>query len=201
MRGYGTDIQCHPPVSPFVGERNPSSHHRQGEHLYLSGEKELPKGNEWRPRRAKARRRVHLHKSKSNPSSLNYLQLRKRGVKLSPHGDVDRDRVPNIADCRPLDPNKHAVKLTSEAVSGGQREGWVVRSYDPRNYEEHGTGVEHEKTFRHLEDVRAYIREEESGSLSSSAEASNAPRVYVQELWRMKDGRLRRRQVDIGKFS
>jgi len=148
----------------------------------------------------KPRFRFFKRSKKRPPASMNFGQLNARGVKLAPHGDVDRDGVPNAADCRPLDPEKHALKLTDSDVSGGERVGWVVRSYNPRAFAEHGTGVEHEKTFRHLEDVKGYIRDEEGGELSSSAEASNAPRVYVQEIYRMGNGSIRRRHIDTNRL-
>jgi len=44
---------------------------------------------------------------KRPPATLNFGQLKERGVQLAPHEDVDRDGVRNAADCRPLDPKKH----------------------------------------------------------------------------------------------
>ena len=41
--------------------------------------------------------------------NLSYNQLLKKGVKLKPHGDADKDGVVNIKDCKPLNKKEQGV--------------------------------------------------------------------------------------------
>jgi len=38
--------------------------------------------------------------------NLSYSAIQNRGIRISKHGDVDRDGVPNYKDCKPFDPKK-----------------------------------------------------------------------------------------------
>ena len=40
---------------------------------------------------------------------MNYTQLKKKGVKLIKKGDIDKDGVPNIKDCKPLDKKRQGL--------------------------------------------------------------------------------------------
>jgi vacuolar-type H+-ATPase subunit I/STV1 len=51
-----------------------------------------------------AERNLKVTKSIKN---LKFGQLNKKGITLSYQGDKDHDGVPNIKDCRPLNPKKH----------------------------------------------------------------------------------------------
>ena len=52
----------------------------------------------------------HMYSEEKKKSSLTYRQLKKRGVKLNPKSDSDKDGVPNAKDCRPLDKTQQHPK-------------------------------------------------------------------------------------------
>lgn len=71
--------------------------------------------------RMRRKRERKLREKKRSPKNLSYAQLRKRGIKITPTGDYDRDRVPNALDCRPLD-HRHQDMIQTQwgAVNPGQ---------------------------------------------------------------------------------
>jgi len=51
-------------------------------------------------------------------SNLSFPQLKKKGVFLKYWGDADKDGVPNVKDCRPLNPNAQADYQTFQVKNG-----------------------------------------------------------------------------------
>jgi hypothetical protein len=91
------------------------------------------------------------------------------------------------------------TKLTEEQLKGATwKPGGTIRRYDPEAYEEHGTGVQHVKSYTNTA-LESALEKRESGSLKSSAEASGSPRTYVEKKGRTRTGRRIRHLQDVDK--
>lgn len=80
--------------------------------------------------------------------SLNNSQLRKRGVKLVPNKDIDRDGVKNKDDCAPLNPKKQGF-LHDLAIKRLKRKEEKLERI-------------REKELRKLEDVKDVLKERQA---------------------------------------
>lgn len=98
---------------------------------------------------------------------------------------------------------KHAIldnpkKMPKERRRLGVLKGWVVRSYDPDEYARSGKTVEHERQFK-LEErdkLKQFYQSEIKGKFRTSAESSNKPRDYLEEIRELPDGTPSRPTVD-----
>lgn len=92
------------------------------------------------------------------------------------------------------------TKLSPEELKGATwQAGGTIRRYDPDAYEEHGTGVQHVKSYPTNTALESALEKRESGSLKSSAEASGSPRTYVEKKGRTRTGRRIRHLQDVDK--
>lgn len=76
----------------------------------------------------------------------------------------------------------------------------TLKHYDPKEYAEKGTGVQHVKQSTDREVIEELVERRDSGSLKSTAESSHGPRDYTEVTYETPTGRRIRRHRDVDTF-
>lgn len=79
-----------------------------------------------------------------NKKDMDFLQILNRG-NISLFGDADRDKVPNVFDCKPLDPNRdglfgRAINIISLGRFGQSKEDYAAEKFSSTHFERDNSG-------------------------------------------------------------
>lgn len=111
----------------------------------------------------------HMYGEEKKKSSLTYRQLKKKGYKLNPKSDSDKDGVPNAKDCRPLDKKKQHVGAVALAVGASYIGSKLAQRRKKRNSNNSGNQMKGRvhlykdayATRQEAEDVAMYLTKTE----------------------------------------
>jgi len=92
-------------------------------------------------------------------------------------------------------------ELLSDAEIARIREQGTPVGYVVRRFESGEKGPSHIRSLKTADDVRRYLDQKMPGTFTSDVEASGGRRIYIQQVFRMPDGSVRRIRVDPDKFA